>query len=80
MNDWPTPNQTNISDYVNGLKEFFGNPLTVNSISQKKIDFNNSWQLESGSIIINLIEISSLHYGIDNFDSILENILKYYSK
>ncbi|MBS1536180.1 MAG: hypothetical protein JST20_00360 [Bacteroidetes bacterium] len=80
MNDWPTINLKNIPDFIRELKEFYGNPLTVDSITKRKFDSNNAWQLESGSIIINVIELSTLYFNINNFDTIVENILKYYSK
>lgn len=41
MNDWPTFNQTLIVDFVEELNVFFGSPLTIKKIGNKKIDLTD---------------------------------------
>lgn len=79
MNDWPTYNQKQISDFVKELKDYFGNPLTIEKISAKKFDGQNAWQIEAGSSIADLIDISTKFCNQSDFDKILENFLNYYS-
>lgn len=35
MNDWPTYNQNEITDFVKEVKEYFGSPLTIEKIDAK---------------------------------------------
>ena len=79
MNDWPTYNQKEISDFVKELKDYFGNPLTIEKISAKKFDGQNAWQIEAGSSIADLIDISTKFCNQSDFDKIVENFLNYYS-
>ncbi|UOK42206.1 MULTISPECIES: hypothetical protein [Flavobacterium] len=80
MNDWPTYNQVRIDEFINELKEHFGEPLSIEKIKAKKLkmDTQNSWRHESGSSICEMIELSKLHYGEMDFDKIIANILDYY--
>lgn len=80
MNDWPTFNQTDIGEFVKGLKEYFGTPLTIEKINSKSLDLNNSWKHEAGSSIAKLIDISTRFDNEPNFDKILDKILNYYRK
>ena len=79
MNDWPTYNQKEISNFVKELKDYFGNPLTIEKISAKKFDGQNAWQIEAGSSIADLIDISTKFCNQSDFDKIIENFLNHYS-
>ncbi|MBU8883042.1 hypothetical protein KSK37_08110 [Kaistella sp. DKR-2] len=79
MNDWPTYNQKEISDFIKELKDYFGNPLTIEKISAKKFNGQNAWQIEAGSSIADLINISTKFYNESDFDKIVENFLNHYS-
>ncbi len=83
MNDWPTYNQTEISEFVRELKEYFGTTLTIERIESKKINLeieNNAWRHEAGSLISDMIELSRMYCNEDNFETIIKNILDYYEK
>ena len=47
MRDWPTYNQIDISDFIRELKEYFGTPLTISNIDNKKFNGQNAWQVEA---------------------------------
>lgn len=83
MNDWPTYNQNEITDFVKEVKEYFGSPLTIEKIDAKnknEIDEVNFWRIESGSSIAEMIEFSKLYFNETDFDKIVSDILSYYSK
>jgi hypothetical protein len=80
MNDWPTMNQTLISDFIGELKTFFGTPLTIEKLNTNKFNGQNAWKLESGSSIANLIDISTRFCNESDFDKITDNILSHYNK
>lgn len=83
MNDWPTYNQNEITDFVKEVKEYFGSPLTIEKIDAKnknEIDEVNFWRIESGSSIAEMIEFSKLYFNETDFDKIVNDILSYYSK
>ena len=80
MNDWDTINQTEIADYINDLKNYFGRPLTIDNINKKKFDGQNAWKIESGSSISNLIDISSKFCDQSDFDKIVEAFLGFYNQ
>jgi hypothetical protein len=79
MNDWK-PCKENISEFTNDLKQYFGTPLTINSISNRKFDGQNAWKMEAGGSIINLIEISTKFLNESEFDKIIENVLNHYNQ
>ncbi len=82
MTDWPTYNQTSINDFISELKEFYSFDLSIEVIDSKTIDFNieeNVWKNEAGSSISDMIALSILYYGETDFDTIIQNILNYYS-
>jgi hypothetical protein len=79
MNDWPTYNQKEIADFVKDLKDYFGTPLTIEKISAKKFDGQNAWQIEVGSSIADLIDISTKFCNQSDFDKIVESFLNFYS-
>jgi hypothetical protein len=76
MNDWPTNNQTNIKDFIRELKEYFGSPLTIEKIDAKKFNGQNAWQIEVGSSISELIDMSVKFSNESDFDKIMDSILK----
>jgi hypothetical protein len=81
-NDWPTSNQTLISEFVQELKQYFGTPLTKKKILEKTFDHstNNVWRHEAGSSLIEMFEISDQFYSQPDFDKILQNIISYYEQ
>ena len=79
MLDWPKGYE-NVSFYVNDFKEYFGSPLSIGIITSKKFDLKNSWQLVSGSSIVDMIEVSKLYLGEERFDEIIQIIFAYYKK
>ena len=80
MNDWPTMNQTLITDFIRELKNYFGEPLTIEKLDSNKFNGQNAWQLEAGSSIADLIDISTQFCKESEFDKIIDIILNYYNK
>ena len=80
MTDWPTFNQTEISEFANELKNYFGTPLTIEKIIKIKYDGHNAWQGESGCSIIEMLKIADKFYNKQSFDQILQNIISYYEQ
>ncbi len=83
MNDWTTFNQTLIADFVIELKNFFGSPLTIEKINNKKLDLTdelNVWRHEAGSSITQMISISTQFCNERDFDKIIQNILTFYEE
>lgn len=83
MTDWPTYNQTEIVDFVKELKVFYGHPLTLDKIDNKKINLtreNDIWRHEAGSSISEMIEISTQLDSHPDFDTILQDLLNYYER
>ena len=80
MTDWPSYNLEEIDTFILELKEYFGNPLTLDKISSKEFQNINAWKHESGSSIAELIEYSKLYYNETDFDTIINMILNYYRK
>lgn len=80
MNDWPTMNQTLIAEFIGELKTFFGTPLTIKKLNTNKFNGQNAWQLEAGSSIAELIDISTRFCNESDFDKITNNILNHYNK
>jgi len=79
MNDWPTSNQKEIGDFIKELKYYFGTPLTIEKITTKEFDGKNTWQIEAGSSIAELIDISTRFCNQSDFDKIVDCFLDYYS-
>ncbi|WP_146898327.1 hypothetical protein [Adhaeribacter aerolatus] len=83
MRDWPTFNQVLINDFVREAKAYFGNPLTIKQIESKEFILEeelSAWRAEAGSALAEMIDISSRFENEDNFDRIIENILKKYKE
>jgi hypothetical protein len=80
MLDWKNTDPTTISDFIKDLKKYFGTPLTIDKIADKHYDGNNAWDIEAGSSITDLIDLSSKFYNETDFDKIVDNILKYYEQ
>jgi len=76
--DWDTFNQTDISDFVTELKQYFGSPLTKEKIINKPLD--NAWRHEAGSSILQMIDLSERFCNQTDFDKILNDILSYYEQ
>jgi hypothetical protein len=82
MNDWPTYNQTNVQDFINELYDYFGFPLTIDKINNKKHDLENdmnTWRHESGSSIAEIIDISTRFENEPDFEKTLNKIVNYVS-
>ncbi|TDL99655.1 MAG: hypothetical protein C4K58_07115 [Flavobacteriaceae bacterium] len=80
MNDWPTFNQTDIQDFINELKAYFGTPLTIEKIDKRKFDGQNAWQVEAGSSIAQLIDTSTRFCNQSDFDKIIDSVLNFYNE
>ena len=76
--DWDTFNQTDISDFVKELKQYFGSPLTKEKIAGKSLD--NAWRHEAGCSIFQMLDLSEKFYNQSDFDKILSDILFYYEQ
>lgn len=82
MNDWPTFNQTEITDFTKELKEYFGTPLTIHKIDATNWDVFNEldvWRHAAGSSIADLIDISTRFCNQSDFDKIIDAFLNYYN-
>ena len=80
MTDWPTYNQTDISEFVSELKAYFGTPLTKDKISNKPINTSNQdvWRHEAGSSIIEMFKLADEFYSEQSFENILQDLFTYY--
>jgi hypothetical protein len=79
MNDWPTYNQEKIDDFIKELKDYFGTPLTFEKITAKEFDGQHAWQIEAGSSIAALLDISTRFCNQSDFDKIVDSFLNHYS-
>lgn len=79
MNDWPTYNQTDIQDFINELKAYFGAPLTIEKIDKRKFDGQNAWQVEAGNSIAELIDTSTRFCNQSDFDKIIDGVRSFYN-
>jgi hypothetical protein len=80
MLDWKRTDPTNISEFIKDLKVYFGTPLIKDKIDNKKFDGQNAWNIEAGSSISELIDLSIKFYNEADFDKIIDKILKYYEQ
>ncbi len=51
MNDWDTEGQISIVEFIKEIKDFFGAPLTIDTINNKPID-HSAWKYEAGSSLL----------------------------
>jgi len=82
MNDWPTINQTQITDFIYEFKDYYGMPLTLENIemvSNNNTNDQNAWRNEAGSSIAEAIKLSISFCNESNIDKIIDNILTYYN-
>ena len=83
INDWHVISENKIENFITEFKKFYSNEITIENLSSKKINFNknsNSWRAESGTYIIELLQQAQMKLNETNFDKIITEILKYYSK
>ena len=83
ITDWPTYNQTKIADFVQELKDYFGEPLTIDKINSKKLDVTseqNVWRHVAGSAIAEMIDLSTRFSNESDFDKIVYSLSNYYKK
>lgn len=80
--DWPTRDLIEISEFVNELKECFGEPLTKEKIAAKMLNtpVSNAWLQVTGSSIIDMLELSEKFFNQSGFDKAVQDILYYYEK
>ena len=78
--DWDSFNQTDLSDFVSELKEYFGSPLTKEKIANKTFNNNKAWRHEAGSSIIEMLDLSERFCNQADFDKILKDIISYYEQ
>ena len=78
--DWDTFNQTDLSDFVRELNEYFGSPLTKEKIANKTFNNNEAWRHEAGSSIIEMLDLSERLCNQPDFDIILKDIFSYYEQ
>lgn len=76
--DWDTFNQTDITEFVSELKQYFGSPLTKEKIINKPLD--NAWRHEAGSSIVEMLDLSERFYNQTDFDKILKEVCSYYQQ
>ena len=76
--DWDTFNQTEISEFVTELKQYFGSPLTKEKIKNKPLD--NAWRHEAGSSIFQMLDLSERFCNQTDFDKMINDILSYYEQ
>jgi len=83
MQDWPTKDLTKLGEFVNEVKQTFGNFITIEEIKKTKHDFGisgNSWKSESSSSILELINLSkSIGLG-DDLEEIVNTIISFYEE
>jgi len=60
MNDWPTQDLTNINEFVQELRYYFGTPLTKESILTKTTSLSDkdAWRKESASSLSELLDLA----------------------
>lgn len=78
--DWDTFNQTDLLDFVKEFKKYFGSPLTKDKIVSKAFNNDKVWRHESGSSIIEMLNLSEKFYNQSDFEKILKDIFFYYEQ
>lgn len=82
MNDWPTQNQTNINEFVQELQNYFGTPLTKESILAKTTGLSDedAWRKESASSLLELFDVAETQYQEKNLEQLIGAIIKHYEE
>lgn len=80
LNDWPR-DMLEIEDTIKEMKAYFGEPMTVERLKSKRFDYSmpfNSWRLEAGASLWQMLELSAKLEQESDFDKIVARILDYY--
>ena len=83
MHDWPTYNQSNIDNFIDELKDYYGIPITVESIESKNFGLTKEkdvWRHTAGATIADMIDLSARFENESDFDRIIDRITDYYKK
>lgn len=81
LNDWPTDNSHDIVKCIQEFKYCFGYPFTF--VDGRIVHFKHvkGWkQLEVGSIVTKMVELSIKHFDTADFDVIVDRVLSYYEQ
>jgi hypothetical protein len=78
--DWDTFDQTDLSDFIKELKDYFGSPLTKDKIATKAFNNDKVWRHEAGSSIIEMLDLSEKSFNQTDFDKILVDVFSYYEQ
>lgn len=80
LRDWPSNERLSITDSIIAFKAYFGEPLTVkNTAHYTGRDMKDwTWKGESGMALSAMITYASEHYGVTDFDAIVELLLSHY--
>lgn len=80
LNDWPRES-LDVEATIEDMKAWFGTPLTVANLKSPPLTFSmqyNSWRLEAGASVIEMIELSAKLENESDFDKIVARVLNYY--
>ncbi|MFM9948625.1 MAG: hypothetical protein ACKV1O_11865 [Saprospiraceae bacterium] len=80
LNDWPRE-ALEIEATIKEMKAYFGEPMTVERLKGKRFDYSmpyNSWRLEAGASLWQMLELSAKLENESDFDKIVARILNYY--
>lgn len=80
LNDWPRET-LEIEATIKEMKAYFGEPMTVERLKGKRFDYSmpyNSWRLEAGASLWQMLELSTKLENESDFDEIVARILDYY--
>jgi hypothetical protein len=75
MQDWPTPNIEFISQFVSELSGYFGQPITKQRLKAVPFSGVNSWELESGTTLILMLEKALRLFKVDSVETALDKLL-----
>lgn len=81
MIDWPVT--LSIDAFIQELKAFFGEPLTIDDFKNKAFSYEKKhdlWRFEARASIVMMLELSLKSQGESDFDKVVESILEYYQK
>lgn len=80
LNDWPRET-LKIDATIEEMKAYFGEPMTVERLKSKRFDYSmpyNSWRLEAGASLWQMLELSAKVENETDFDKVVARILDYY--